>query len=446
MRILIVLTLIVGEAHGVTPWVSQEGGNLRRTAVVDVVEACRQAVVNVNTTTTIRQRFGPWGDDPFFRQFFGRSLERDVQRRSLGSGFIIHPAGYVVTNAHVVQDADQVQVNLADDRTLDARVLACDLEHDLAVLKIDPPDDELLQAVTLGDSSDLMQGEPVIAIGNPLGYHHSISAGIISATGRPLQVDSQRSLEGLIQTDAPINPGNSGGPLLNAYGQVIGINTAIRGDAQSIGFAIPVNNLRQLLPQLLSPLAVSRVELGGELYEQRTISPPARIETQLFWLDDKIARPAPLTAINGRPVRDIVEATVALLAVKPGDRIELSDGQGQPVQLMARAPKISDAQRLAQSILGLTPRPITAADRAGLKLGTATGLLIESIEASGPAAQAGLRQGDVLVQLGRYRINSLEDLAALLSQVRGGEQADLYVIRDQQLGRARLVLRAGKFE
>ncbi len=417
--------------------------NLRRTAVVNVVEACRDAVVNVNTTTTIRQRFGPWDDDPFFRQFFGRPLERDVQRRSLGSGFIIHAAGYVVTNAHVVQDADQVQVNLADDKTLDAKVLVCDLEHDLAVLKIDPPPDEKLQAVTLGDSSDLMQGEPVIAIGNPLGYHHSISAGIVSATGRPLQVDPQHTLEGLIQTDAPINPGNSGGPLLNAYGQVIGINTAIRGDAQNIGFAIPVNNLRQLLPQLLSPLAISRVELGGELYEQHTITPPAHIETQLFWLDDKVARPAPVTAINGKPVHDIVEATVALLAIKPGDHIELSSDQGKSFTLEARAPQISDAQRLAQSILGLTPRAITAADRAKLKLGSATGLLIESVESRGPAAQAGLRQGDVLVQLGRYRLESLADLAALLSKVRGGEQADVYVIRDQQLGRARLQLRGG---
>src|SRR5208337_2106089 len=169
-----------------------------------------------------------------------------VPANSLGSGFIIHADGYVVTNNHVIDRAREITVELADGRKLPASLISADADADLAILKINT--DKPLPVLELGDSSDLMIGEPTIAVGNPFGYSHTVSTGIVSALHRDLKDrEGKVSLSELIQTDAAINPGNSGGPLLNAYGQVIGINTAIRGDAQGIGFAIAVSSLRDLL-------------------------------------------------------------------------------------------------------------------------------------------------------------------------------------------------------
>jgi len=417
-------------------------GNLRMTPAARVFQANRDAVVNVNTTKIVRQRFGPMIDDPVFRRFFQRRFERDVRRTSLGSGFIVHPAGYIATNAHVVAGADEVEVNLANDKTLKARVLASDIEHDVAILKVQPPDGATLKAVSLGDSSDLMQGEPAIAIGNPLGYEHTLTRGVISAVDRPLPIDASHKLRGLIQTDAPINPGSSGGPLFNAYGQVIGINTAVRGDAQNIGFAIPVNQFRALMPELLSPLAMNRVELGGRIVEQRKLAPPATIETTLRWEPDDEGgqgEPMVVTHIAGKRVRDTVEAAVALLAVGAGDRVTLR-GPGGAIELRATRPRVNDAQKLASRMMGMTPREPTPADRAQLELGSASGLLIESVRMGGPADKAGLRPGDLIVQLGRFRVDDLERLALLLSKARGGERAEMFVIRDGRIGRTRIEL------
>ncbi|MFA7235726.1 MAG: trypsin-like peptidase domain-containing protein [Phycisphaeraceae bacterium] len=433
------LSLAAASAHAQ----SDAAGNLRMTPVARVFAENRDAVVNVNTTTTVRQSIGPFDSDPFFRRFF-KPMERDVKRMSLGSGFIIHADGYVVTNAHVVLGTDQVQVNLADGTTLEARVLAADTEHDLAVLKVDPPPNHPLKAVRLGDSGDLMIGEPAIAIGNPLGYHNSVTAGIVSAVNRPLDLGNDQPMLGLIQTDASINPGNSGGPLLNAYGQVIGINTAIRGDAQNIGFAIPVNHLRDLIPDLLDPLAIGRVDLAGHLVEHRIITPPSTIRTAVEWApgskDGQAQQPLIVTEINGKPVANIVDACVALLSIKPGEKVVFA-GKNNRAEVIAATPRITDAQRLTQQSLGLTPRDITPADRAKWKLGDAAGAIVDAVEPSGPAHNAGLQIGDVLVQLGRYRIQSLKDLTGVLSGSKGGEQADLFLLREGRLHRTRLILR-----
>jgi len=415
--------------------------NLRRTPIVEVFQANRDAVVNVNTTKIVRQRFGLFGDDPFFRLFDMQPYERNVKRQSLGSGFIVHEQGYVVTNAHVVEGADAIEIILASGKHLDATVLATDTQHDVAILQVDVPDGLDLPAVTLGDSSDLMIGEPVIAIGNPLGYEHSVTAGIISATDRDLPVSRQWKLERLIQTDASINPGNSGGPLLNAYGQVIGITTAIRGDAQNIGFAIPVNHLRELVPDLLSPLAIKQFDLGGQIIEQSRIEPPAKITTTLRWQATDEDEPGHvITAINDRKVDTIIDAYVELLQFKEGDAVTFSNGQTSwQVEVRRAAP--TDTQRIVRNMLGVEAREPTAGDRARLQLGKVDGVLITGVERDSPAHRAGLRPGDVIVQLGRHRINGMQGLAVLLSRAGEGVRADVYVVRDGQLGRTRLKLR-----
>ncbi|MDP7348694.1 MAG: trypsin-like peptidase domain-containing protein, partial [Phycisphaeraceae bacterium] len=208
----------------------------RRTPVVRVFEQSRNAVVNISTTQIVQLR-DPLGFD-LFEQFFHMPRRRTFRRQSVGSGFVLHEAGYIVTNAHVVARTAERKVLFADERAFDAQVVALDHEHDLAVLKIDA--DGPLATLPLGTSHDLMVGETVIAIGNPLGLSDTVTAGVISAVDRELEFGDGKSFKGLIQTDASINPGNSGGPLLNILGDLIGVNTAMRGDAQNIGFAIPV--------------------------------------------------------------------------------------------------------------------------------------------------------------------------------------------------------------
>src|SRR5438552_16739437 len=203
-----------------------------------------------------------------------------VPAESLGSGFIIHEDGYVVTNHHVIDRARHIAVELADGRKLDADLISSDAEADIAILKI--ASNKPLPPLALGDSSDLMIGEPVIAVGNPMGFSHSVSTGIVSAIHRDLKDQREKViLKDVVQTDAAINPGNSGGPLLNAYGQVIGINTAIRGDAQDSGFAIGVNRLRDLIPDLLNPQQTAKIEMPVKLSEKRAVAPPATVTSHI---------------------------------------------------------------------------------------------------------------------------------------------------------------------
>jgi serine protease Do len=213
-------------------------------------------------------------------------MVRQRRATSLGSGFVVHGDGYIVTNNHVIDRALKIEVEMLDGRKFTARLIASDASADLAILKVDS--DKPLPAIELGDSSDLMIGEPVIAVGNPVGLSHTVSTGIVSAIHRDLRSEADRdpehpsALGDLIQTDAAINPGNSGGPLLNAYGQVIGINTAIRSDAQNIGFAIEVNRLRELIPELMNPAQVTKVDVPLKFKEKRTIAAPAQVTAELL--------------------------------------------------------------------------------------------------------------------------------------------------------------------
>ncbi len=227
----------------------------RRTPVVRVFDAAKDAVVNISTRRLVnaRSRFFGYRDDPFDDIFISPFRRRNVAIQSLGSGFLIHPDGYIVTNEHVVRRATKITVFGADGVSHPARVIATDAEHDLAILKMDRPDGQPLAALPLGRSDDLMIGETVVAIGNPKGYRHSVTSGVISALNRELAFNGNVKYTGLIQTDASINPGNSGGPLLNVNAEVIGINTAIYGphaDFSGTGFAIPVDRAKAFLAQV----------------------------------------------------------------------------------------------------------------------------------------------------------------------------------------------------
>ena len=229
--------------------------------IADVVSAASPAVVKISTRTT-SYLSDPFFNDPFFRQFFGLPSRPRVQE-GLGSGFIISPDGYILTNEHVIDGAEEIGVTVVGlDKELKAAVVGADYDLDLALLKVDAGRE--LPYLTLGDSDRVRVGNWVIAIGNPYGLDHTVTTGVISAKGRPITVGDRR-YENLLQTDASINPGNSGGPLLNLNGEVIGINTAINAQAQGIGFAIPTSTVQHVLEELKSGSGGARPWIGVQV-------------------------------------------------------------------------------------------------------------------------------------------------------------------------------------
>ncbi|MDJ0736709.1 MAG: HhoA/HhoB/HtrA family serine endopeptidase [Nostocaceae cyanobacterium] len=231
--------------------------------VVKVVDNVGPAVVRIDTSKTVRSQLPDEFNDPFFRRFFGNRLpsqSRQRVQRGNGSGFIINSNGEILTNAHVVNGADTVTVKLKDGRQFDGKVLGEDQVTDVAVIKIDAED---LPTVSLGNSESLRPGEAVIAIGNPLGLDYTVTSGILSATGRSsADIGASDKRVDYLQTDAAINPGNSGGPLLNAQGEVIGMNTAIIRGAQGLGFAIPINTVQRISQELIAKGSVDHPYLG----------------------------------------------------------------------------------------------------------------------------------------------------------------------------------------
>lgn len=301
----------------------------------DAVAAAQPAVVNIFTRTRVVERAHPLMDDPIFKHFFGDrfGVPRERMETSLGSGVIISPQGYLLTNNHVIKDADEIQVALSDGRTTQARLVGTDPDTDLAVLQIDiekPP------VITLGNSEKLRVGDVVLAIGNPFGVGQTVTSGIVSATHRSMLGIS--TYENYIQTDAAINPGNSGGALINAYGELIGINTAIyskSGGSQGIGFAIPVSLAKDVMSQIIQHGLVQRGWLGiavqditPQLAESFKLdSPNGVIVTNLIRNGPAdqagLDRGDVITHIDGKPVNNMYDLLNTVSQVKPEMEIEI---------------------------------------------------------------------------------------------------------------------------
>lgn len=421
-------------------------GNLRMTNDVRVYQLVKDGVVNISSTRIVTARVGT--GDPVFDRFTGGQI-RQVPAQSLGSGFVIHPTGYIITNEHVIDEATEVNVQFSNGDKLDATVIATDNEHDLAVLKVTPK--KPLTAVALGASEDLMIGEPVYAIGNPFGYSGTMTRGIVSAVDRTLEVDASKSYKGLIQTDASINPGNSGGPLINAYGQVVGVNTAIRADAHGIGFAIAISNMRDLLPAFLNPEALNRARIGFTVEEKRSMTPPAGVAASVVVKQiesDGDAGKAGLRAgdriisIDKAPTPTVVEALVALSNAQVGSEValEVVRGEGSAAKKMTLSipvgkapPPIADQTLMTK--LGVEAATITPAIAKKYSLAVGRGVVITSVTADGPAGKAGMQAGDVLVQLGPYYVNTVEDVATLLKTVNQEVDVRVGIIRGETRGR-----------
>jgi len=409
----------------------------RRSPVVIAVEKASPAVVSIISAQEVERGGNPFsGGDPFFDEFFRDFFEPFRQRQteqSLGSGVVIRPDGYILTNEHVILRSGEIQVQFADERKFDARLVGADSDSDLAVLKVDSS--KALPNLPLGNSDDLMIGETVIAIGNPFGLSHTVTTGVVSALNRSLNTDG-RTYYDFIQTDASINPGNSGGPLLNIKGELVGINTAIYGKAQGIGFAIPISRAKRIVQELISHGAVeapwvglavqtltpelaphfSRRDRQGVLI--RTVepgSPAARAG---------LNRGDILLSLDGRPLHSSEEYLQREREHSSGDKLRLrvlrAQGEEEVEVTAARFPQ-EKADELAWQLLGLA-----VAESEG-------GLQVKKVRPGSPAARLGVERGDEVVGLSGAQTKTLTEFRRKIIDARLSQSLLLSIGRGQQL-------------
>ena len=421
----------------------------RRTPVVRAVERAAPSVVNISTKQVRTVQMMPhfWMDLPdVFRREFGDMLRpRRYVQNSLGSGAIVSPRGYIVTNAHVVQQADEIIVTLADETQLPAELVSADPESDLAIIKVAPK--APLTAVRLGASSDLMIGETVIAVGNPFGYQHTVTTGVVSALDRTLEAPGGAAYKGLIQTDAPINPGNSGGPLLNILGELVGINTAIRAGAQGLGFAIPVDRVRAIMVGLMNIRRAGQAWLGVRLRPDVV----GAVEVEAVDKDSPAAKARigagdRIESLNGRPVRDAIEFETLVLDHKVGDALRIGlrrAGRDYLAQVTLAEPPKPDGALLARTLFGLHVQDLKPDLARRMGLAVDRGLLVAGVDPGSTAAKVGFREGDAIVQADRYRVSDLDTLGVLLAEVKKGDRLLVYVVRGGSVLRAVLEAQAG---
>lgn len=293
---------------------------VRPADITGVVKRTAPAVVKIETVVeeTVNN---PFLNDPFFREFFKDQLPKTQVRTSLGSGFIVSPDGYIITNSHVVEGAKEIVVVVAEDSKYQARLVGNDQELDLAVLKIDGHN---LPHLKLGNSDSTEVGEWVIAIGNPYGLDHTVTVGVISAKGRPVNIENRR-FRNLLQTDASINPGNSGGPLINLRGEVIGVNTAINAKAQGIGFAIPSSTIDSAYKQLITKGVVSHPYIGVYLQQTQDAKGVLVVEVASGSPAEQagIKQQDLIVKFNGRSVTRLQQFTDMVAQTQPGEKVKI---------------------------------------------------------------------------------------------------------------------------
>jgi Do/DeqQ family serine protease len=408
-------------------------GNPRITPVVSAVQKVSPAVVNISTEAMVSSNpfmsFDPFTDD-FFRDFFdARPVQRS--RKSLGSGIIIKPDGYVITNAHVITRATNITVALADNRTYSARVIGADPDFDVAVLKIQTA--ETLPYISLGTSSDLMPGETVIAIGNPFGLSHTVTTGVISSVNRSIRTE-KRIYEDFIQTDAAINPGNSGGPLVNINGELIGVNTAIYQEGEGIGFAIPVDKIHLIAEDLLAYGTVQPAYMGIRVQDltpslKQSLGYSDNTGAVIFKIDEKSPGDEKLlpgdilVELNGKVVSGRRAFGAYSNGLVAGEKVQLKiyrDGAFKKVPLVTTDYPFSRAPALCWELLG-----IHIDDDRG------NGIVVTRVDPKGGAGYVGIRTGDVLYQLGDREVETVKQFYETLIRYRNASSIFMVVGRNR---------------
>ena len=427
----------------------------------DIAERLNPAVVNIDATTRggvpTRRRFNGAPDGPeFFDQRQQPGPPRELPRRGAGTGFIIDPAGYILTNHHVIADATRISVRLTDGRTLRAERIGSDPDTDIALIKVESP--RPLAHATLGDSDALRVGEWVLAIGNPLAYEHTVTVGVVSFIGRKL---FDLSLDRYIQTDAAINFGNSGGPLINARGEVIGINAAISSRASNIGFAVPINQATAILPQLREYGHVSRGFIGVALKKvDADLQTSLGLRTSSGALVQDVEDGSPgdraglrpydvIVAVDGRQVAANDELIEIIASRKPGTVATLQvvrDGRTMnvPVKLAERPvrgredPSPAQYERpqpssRPQSSLGMSVRDLDPELLKHLDLpdGAKGGVVVSRVDPMSPAFDADIERGHVLLEINRQPVRSVEDYRRLLGSAQSGDVITLYIYKPE---------------
>jgi serine protease Do len=435
--------------HDRTPAVGEIGRELP--SLAPLVKAVRPAVVNISTTQKIRQP-----RNEFFEQFFGQQMPRQAERHSLGSGFIIHEQGYVLTNNHVIEGADSIKVKLADGREFPARVVGADAKTDVALVKIEAK--TAFPFVYLGDSDKLEVGDWVLAIGNPFGLELSATHGIVSAKERAIGAGIY---DDFIQSDALINPGNSGGPLFNLAGEVVGINSAINPNGQGIGFAVPINIAKQLLPTLEQGKVVVRGFLGVGLQSMnQDLAQSLGLSSTEGALISGVTPDGPaakggmkqgdvVVAYNGKKISNANELTRVVGSTAPGTKVAMDVVRdGKPKSLNVRVGTRPTDEQLATGggrgesggggeqtpapdALGLAVVPLAPAQAQAMGLTSGEGVMVAGVSDDGAAAQVGVQQGDVVLEVNRKAVHSVADYQKALSGVKQGAMVLLRLQRQQ---------------
>lgn len=428
---------------------SASAGFVQKNPYVEIVKKSSPAVVNIDVETMVTQQPmpNPFKGNPLFEEFFGEDFfgpqngrPRKVPQRGKGSGFIVSKEGYILTNNHVVEDADKIKVTLLDGRVLDAKKVGQDPTFDLAVIQVSAKD---LPVLPLGDSGNTQVGEQVVAIGNPHGFENTVTAGIISAKNRTLQAPGV-NFQGFLQTDAAINPGNSGGPLIDLDGNVIGINTAIIPYAQGIGFAIPVNMAKQIMDDLIKhgevrrgwlgatvqPLTASLAEAykipvkeGSIIADVQKNSPADKYGLQrgdvIVKVGDSVIKNSEdvVFAVRNKLAGELVPFEIyrdgrkMTVEVKLGD-IDSVKGAGKQPRSKRRG---DDGETAESSKMGITVVKNSESFAEEHDLSESGGVVVTRVEPGSRGQHLGLRRGDVILEVNRVKIDSIEDWERAMS-------------------------------